>query len=362
MIKEAIYKVIQGIDLKEEEAYQAMIEIIEGIGTPSQIASFLTGLRIKGPTVPELVGAAKAMRERVARLSIEDNLIVIDREEINLDDETIFQTALNNKKGTKTFNISTATAFVVAGAGVRVAKSGNMAPSDYVGSANVLRALGIELAITTTLVERCIEEVGLGFLYTPIFQGVWRHTFEVRRQIGFRTLCNIIAPLCNSAGAKTVFLGVYEPEMIAELAQVLKGLDISRGIIVHGEHSLDEVSITGKSLVCEINSRETKTYELFPEDVGLRRAKPQDIQGRDARENARIIHSILDGENGPRRDIVLFNSALALLAAGKANSIQEGLKMAEEAIDSGNAKAKLESIIRLTNEEGFIRSSRSALS
>jgi anthranilate phosphoribosyltransferase len=356
MIKEAIYKIIRGMDLTEDEAFQAMVEIIEGQGSHPQISSFLTGLRIKGPTIPEIVGAAKAVRERVTRLSIEDDLIVIDREEINLDDETIFQTALDNTKGTKTFNISTATAFVVAGAGARVAKSGNMAPSDYVGSENVLRALGIELDVTTTLVERCIEEVGLGFLYTPMFQGIWRHTFEVRRQMGFRTLFNTITPLCNPAGAKRFFLGVYEPERIAKIAQVLKGLDITKGVIVHGEHSLDEVSITGKSLVCELTSGEPKTYELFPEDVGLTRAKPEDIMGRDAKENAKIIQRILNGDNGARRDVVLFNSSLALVAAGKAENIQKGLQMAKEAIDSGNAKAKLEEIIRLTNERAFVRS------
>ena len=153
-----------------------------------------------------------------------------------------------------------------------------------------------------------------------------------------------------------VFLGVYEPERISKIAQVLKGLDISKGAIVHGEHSLDEVSITGNSLVCELSSGEEKTYELFPEDVGLKRAKPEDIMGRDARKNAKIIQSVLDGENGPRRDVVLFNSALALVAAGKVQAIQDGLQMAQEAIDSGNAKGKLQEIIKLTNEKAFVRS------
>lgn len=212
MIREAILKVIQGTHLTEEECYLVTSEMIQGKATPSQIASLLTGFRLKGLNVAEIVGAARAFRERAPKLNIRDGLLVVDREEINLDEETILRTALLNGTGTRTFNISTATAFVVAGASVRVAKSGSMAPSDFVCSEHVLRALGIELDITTSLVERCVEEVGIGFFYTPILQGVLRRAFQVQSQVGFRTLLNQVGPLCNPGGAQLVFLGVYELE------------------------------------------------------------------------------------------------------------------------------------------------------
>jgi anthranilate phosphoribosyltransferase len=355
MIKEAIGRLIQGRDLTEEEAYLAMVDVVEGRATPPQIASFATAARMKGVSVREVLGAVKAVRERLPRIRARDDLVVMDREEINLDEETMLRTFLGNGKRTRTFTISTATAFVVAGAGVKVAKSGNPGPSDLLGGEQVLRALGIELQISTTLVERCIEEMGVGFLYTPMFQGPWRPTLEVRRQMGFRTLFNLMGPLCNPYGAQRLFLGVYEPESMTLLGEVLKALGIQGAVIVHGEDSLDEVSITGKTLICQVDPAGLAFHEILPEDVGLRRGKVEEIAGGNAADNARIIRGILSGDDGARRDVVVLSSALALLAAGRAKDVPDGLTMAREAMESGEALRRLEGVIRLTNEKGYAR-------
>ena len=355
MIKEAVRKLIQREDLSEQEAYLAMGDVVEGKATASQIAAFATAARMKGLAVQEIIGAVKAVRERLPCIPAREDLIVLDREEINLDEETLYQTFSGNGIRTKTFTISTATAFVVAGAGARVAKSGNSGPSDFFGGEQVLRALGIELRISTSLVERCIEEMGVGFLYTPVFQGPWRPTLEVRRQMGFRTLFNLIGPLCNPCGAQKLFLGVYEPESMTTLAQVLKALGIQRGVIVHGQDSLDEVSITGKTLICRADPSGLHFHEILPEDVGLKRAKVEDIAGGNAADNARIIREVLSGETGARRDVVVLSAALALMAACKAKDIPQGMEMARSAIDSREALRRLEGVVRLTNERGYAR-------
>jgi anthranilate phosphoribosyltransferase len=355
MIGEAIGQVMRGRDLTEEESYRAMEEMVEGRANPSQIAALLTAWRMKGAAPREILGAAKALRDRIPRISASDALLSMDREEIHVDDETIDRTSFRNGRGTKTFNVSTATALVVAGAGVRVVKSGNVIPSNLVGGEHVLRALGIELDITRTAVERCIEEVGLAFVYSPASQGRWSATYAVRRQLGFRTLLNLVEPLCNPCGARTVFLGAYEPDGMARMASILRALDIHRGMVVHGEDTLDEASITGKSTLCQLRPAGFEVREMVPEDVGLSRATPDKIRGGDAEANALAIRNILNGERGARRDLVLLNAGLALVGCDKADSVPLGMEMAADAIDSGAARGKLESIVRRTNEQGFMR-------
>jgi anthranilate phosphoribosyltransferase len=279
----------------------------------------------------------------------------MDREEIDVDDETIDRTSFRNGRGTKTFNVSTATALVVSGAGVRVVKSGNRVPTELVGSEQVIRALGIEPDTGRTLAQRCIRDVGLAFLFPPLAGGNWGTIYTVRRHLGFRTLFNSVGPLCNPAGSGTVFLGAYEPESMPKLASILHELGIHCGMIVHGDDSLDEASITGKSTICQLRPTGFELREMVPEDVGLARATPEDIRGGNAEANAMTIRRILDGERGARRDLVVLNAGLALLGCEKAESIQVGMEMAAESIDSGGARRKLESIAKLTNEEGYTR-------
>jgi len=332
-----------------------MAEMVEGRAVSSQIASFLTASKVKGFAPQEIVGATRALRDRAPRVCVRNEALAMDREEIHLDDETIDRTSFRNGRGTKTFNISTATAFVTAAAGVGVVRCGGVTSSEFVGSEHVLRALGLELEITRTVVERCLDEVGLAFIYMPLLQAGWGPTLDVRRQLGFRTLLNVVAPLCNPCGAKNVFLGVYEPEDVVKMAKILRSLDIENGLVVHGDDCLDEASITGKTIFCQLRPAGFDFQEMSPEDVGLPRAAPEEIRGGNARDNAQILRAVLEGDRGARRNVVLLNAALSLMGAGKADSIRIGLEMAAEAIDSGDAKGRLDTILKITNERGYTR-------
>lgn len=356
MIKQAISKVVRQEDLSEEEMRGVMDEIMEGLATSAQIGAFITALRIKGETVDELVGAAKSLRTKARKLRIQNHLVNIDRDEINIDDETILDTCGTGGDGTNTFNVSTTTAFVAAGGGVRVAKHGNRAVSSRCGSADVLEHLGIKLDINDANVEQCIREIGIGFLYAPLYHGAMKYAAGPRREIGIRTIFNLLGPLTNPAGATVQVLGVYLPKLTDKMAQVLARLHTREAFVVCGEGTFDEISICGPTRVSHLKGDKITTFKITPEEFGLPRAKPESIRGGTARDNARIVRSILEGEKGPRRDMVLLNAAAAFVAAGLDNNFEDGIERAKESIDSGKAKEKLDALIRFTqNCSGFVR-------
>jgi len=350
MLKQAIQKVVSRSDLSEKEMEAAMEVIMTGQATPAQIGAFITALRLKGETIEEITGAARVMRRKATRIRVKDDQINIDRDEINLDLETIIDTCGTGGDGTNTFNVSTTTAFVVAGCGLRVAKHGNRSVSSLCGSADVIESLGVNLDVPPEVVEKCLNQVGIGFLYAPALHGAMKHAIGPRREIGIRTIFNILGPLTNPAGANVQVLGVYEKDLTPVLAEVLGKLGSRSAFVVYGEGSLDEISIAGKTQLSELKDGRVDTYTIEPEDFGLPRANLDDIRGGDAQENAGIILSVLKGEPGARRDIVLLNAAAALLAAGRATDFPDGITQAAEAIDSGRALEKLEGMKKITNE------------
>jgi anthranilate phosphoribosyltransferase len=356
MIKQAIARAVKQENLEEKEMETVMEEIMTGQATSAQIASFVTALRIKGETVDEITGAARVMRTKAKKVCVNNHLVNLDRDEINVDDETILDTCGTGGDGTNTFNVSTTTAFVAAGAGVKVAKHGNRAVSSRCGSADVLENLGVKLDINDTSVERCIREIGIGFLYAPRFHGAMKYMATVRREIGFRTIFNLLGPLTNPAGATVQVLGVYSPDLTATMAEVLGRLGTRQAFVVCGTGTYDEISICGPTTVSHVKDAHVKTYEMTPEEFGFQRAAPEAIRGGNARENARIVRQILAGEKGPRRDMVLLNAAAAFVAADLVKDFGDGIAKAGDSIDSGRAREKLESLVRLTRESGsFVR-------
>ncbi|MEJ2520216.1 MAG: anthranilate phosphoribosyltransferase [Desulfuromonadales bacterium] len=316
MIKEAIGKVVLRENLSETEMIDVMNEIMGGEATPAQVGAFITALRMKGETIDEIAGAARVMRDRATPIRV-GQALDIDREEINLDRETILDTCGTGGSGTKSFNISTTVAFVVAACGIKVAKHGNRSISSACGSADVLEALGVNLNVTPAQVEMCIRDVGVGFLFAPALHGAMKHAIGPRREIGIRTLFNILGPLTNPAGADRQVLGVYDEPLVETMAKVLVRLGCQRGFVVHGLDGMDEVTLTGP-------------------------------QGGNAVANAAIVRDVLAGANGPKRDVVLLNAAYALVAAGVAQDVADGLEKARNAIDDGLAMAKLEGLIAST--------------
>ena len=356
MIKESIQKVVRGSDLSESEMAETMGELLSGNATAAQVGAFVTALRIKGETVEEITGAAKAIRERTKRIPLNNHLVNIDRDEINVEEETILDTCGTGGDGTRTFNVSTATAFVAAAGGVRVAKHGHRAVSSLCGSADVLMSLGVKLDINHSNVERCIRELGIGFLYAPLYQGPMKHVALPRREIGIRTIFNLMGPLTNPAGATVQVLGVYAQEFTEKMANVLRNLGTREAFVVFGEGTFDEISICGPTRVTHLANGTVHTYTISPEDFGFSRARLEDIRGGNARENGRIIRSILDGDPGPKRDMVLLNAAAAFVASGLDSDFNGGIERARDAIDSGGAKAKLDGLVSLTQECGsFVR-------
>lgn len=350
MLKEAIQKVVNRSNLSEEEMEGAMDVIMSGKATPAQIGSFITALRLKGETIEEITGAARVMRRKATRILVNGAPVSIDRDDINLDLETIVDTCGTGGDGTNTFNVSTTTAFVVAGCGLRVAKHGNRSVSSLCGSADVIEKLGVRLDVPPAVVERCIHEIGIGFLYAPALHGAMKYAIGPRREIGIRSIFNILGPLTNPAGANVQVLGVYKKELTPVLAEVLGHLGSRRAFVVYGEGSLDEVSIIGKTQVSELKDGQVRTYSIEPEDFGLPRAELKDIRGGDAEENAGIVLSVLRGDPGARRNMVLLNAAPAVVAAGRAADFPEGIAQAAESIDTGRALEKLEGLKRITNE------------
>ena len=356
MIKEAIAKVVSKRDLAEPEMEEAMEEIMTGKATPAQIGAFITALRMKGETVDEITGAARVMRAKAKRININNHLVNIDRDEINIEDETVLDIVGTGGDGTRTFNVSTTTAFVAAGAGLRVAKHGNRAVSSLCGSADVLENLGVNLDVTNTDVERCIQEIGIGFLYAPLYHGAMKYAASPRKEVGLRSIFNLLGPLTNPAGANVQVLGVYDPSLTEMMAKVLGRLGTREAFVVSGEGTYDEISICGPTWVSHLRKGQVENFQMTPEDYGFTRAMMGDIRGGNAKENARIVRNVLEGEQGPKRDMVLLNGAAAFVASGLDSKFQEGIERAQDSIDSGRAKEKLDSLIQFTRDcKPFVR-------
>ncbi len=335
MIREAIDAIVnQGRDLTEDEASGAMREIMSGQATPAQIGAFLIALRMKGETVEEIVGMARVMRKHALRVEIDGPLV---------------DTCGTGGDAQGTFNVSTAAAFVAAGAGARVAKHGNRAMSSACGSADVLEALGAKIDLPPEGVARCIREAGFGFMFAQAFHPAMKHVAGPRREIGVRTVFNILGPLTNPAGAQAQLLGVARPELAPKMAAALQRLGSRRALVVHGHEGLDELSLSGPSTIHEVQGGESRQYTVSPEEVGLTSAPLEAIRGGSAEENAAALRAILDGQQGPLREIVLLNAAAALMAAEVAADLRDGVRLAQEAIDSGAARQRLEQFIDLTN-------------
>ncbi|MDY6847856.1 MAG: anthranilate phosphoribosyltransferase [Thermodesulfobacteriota bacterium] len=349
MIKQAIAQVVEGNDLPEAQMVEVMDQIMGGEATPAQIGSFITAMRMKGETVEEITGAAKVMRAHATPIRV-GGVLDLDRDEINIDRETILDTCGTGGSGTKTFNVSTTVAFIVAACGVKVAKHGNRSVSSACGSADVLEHLGVNLEVSPSVVENCIDELGIGFLYAPALHGAMKYAIGPRKEIGIRTIFNLLGPLTNPAGANRQVLGVYRPSLVTPMAQVLSRLGCRRGFVVHGSDGMDEVTLTGPTYIAEINGGKVNAYDVAPEDFGLRRCKLDELRGGDAACNAEIVRSVLRGDKGPRRDIILLNAAFSLCAAEIVDDIPQGLQMAAEVVDSGRALERLKGLVRLTND------------
>src|SRR6056297_20854 len=317
MIKAAINKVEQGQDLAEGEMVDVMGQIMGGEATPAQIGAFITALRMKGETVAEITGAARVMRERATPIRVGKTLD-LDRDDINLDRETLLDTCGTGGSGTRSFNISTTVALVVAACGVKVAKHGNRSVSSACGSADVLEHLGVNLDVAPTLVAQCIDQIGVGFLFAPALHGAMKHAIGPRREIGIRTIFKILGPLTNPARANRQVLGVYRADLVEKLAAVLFSLGCRKGYVVHGSDGMDEITLTGATTIAAIDSSGVTVSTITPEQFALTPCALADLQGGDATRNADIVRAILSGTPGAQRDIVLLNSAYALLAAGSA--------------------------------------------
>ncbi len=335
MIKNALQKIIKGTDLTEEEMSLVMDEIMTGGASAAQIGAFITALRMKGETVPEITGAARVMREKATKVSSGEGVVL--------------DTCGTGGDEAMTFNISTATAFVAAGAGVKVAKHGNRSVSSRCGSADVLKALGVNIEAEVSKVEECLSGAGIGFLFAPMLHGAMKYAAPVRREIGIRTIFNVLGPLTNPAGATHQLLGVYDPLLTDILAKVLFNLGSSRALVVRGEDGLDEITLAAETRVTELKGGSIRTHHIKPEDFGFKRCKPADMLGGDPDTNARIILEVLAGKQGPQRDVVLLNGGAAITAAGLTSSIDEGIAVARGSIDSGEALKRLERLKIITN-------------
>lgn len=328
MLSEAIKKLSERKNLTADEAASAMNEIMSGRATPAQIAAFLMAMRMKGETVDEITGCARVMREKVTRL--------------NPKRRPLIDTCGTGGDGANTFNISTSAAFVVAGAGVAVAKHGNRGMSSKCGSADVLQQLGVHIEAEPAAVERCIDEVGLGFMFAPLYHGAMKYAVGPRREIGVRTIFNVLGPLANPAFAEAQVVGVYDRGLVEPLAHVLNNLGVRHAFVVCGVDGLDEVTTTSASVVAEAKDGKVSAYEFEPAEAGVERSRREDLLGGDPATNARIIEAILEGKKGPRRDIVVLNAAFALVAADRAGSVADGIEAASRSIDSGAAQEKLQ--------------------
>jgi anthranilate phosphoribosyltransferase len=338
MFRENLNKIVRGEDLNEEQMARMITEIFSGNITDSQVGAFMGALSTKGETFEELAGAAQAMRKKAVR--------------IQTSAATVIDTCGTGGDGAQTFNISTTTAFVVAGCGVTVAKHGNRSISSKCGSADLLEVLGVNLNVDPEVVEEAVEEVGIGFMFAPLYHGAMKYAAKARKEVGIRSIFNMLGPLTNPAGANCQLIGVFAPELTEMFANTLKLLGVKRAFVVHGHDGLDEISVCAATRVSELKDGMISTYDITPEQFFGQEADPADMVGGDPEENAEITRSILNGEKGPKRDVVLLNSSAALVAADIAKDFNEGLKNAEDSIDSGKAKLKLEELVNFTRENG----------
>ncbi|MDP3297814.1 MAG: anthranilate phosphoribosyltransferase [Thermodesulfovibrionia bacterium] len=334
MIKEAIKILIEGINLSEKEMIETMRDIMEGKATDAQIASFLTALRFKGETVEEITGAVKVMREKATKIKAPEYTV---------------DTCGTGGDMSHTFNISTTSALIVASCSVPVAKHGNRSVSSRSGSADVLEALGVKIDLEPEKVEKCLETTGFGFMFAPLFHPAMKYAVGPRKEMGIRTIFNILGPLTNPAGAKRQVLGVFNDALTESMAAVLANLGTTHAFIVHGEDGLDEITNTDKTKITELKNSRIDTYFITPEDLGFTRAKKEDLLGGEAEENAQIVIDILNGKKGPKRDITIMNAAAALITGDRAKSFSEAIEKASKSIDSGAALKKLEEIKVVTN-------------
>ena len=334
MIREAIAKLVDNQTLTHDEAHATLREIMAGEATPAQIAAFITALRIRGETPEIIAGSARAMREKFTAVHTPEGIVV--------------DTCGTGGDGLHTFNISTAAAFVVAGAGVVVAKHGNRSVSSKSGSADVLESLGVNIGVSSDIMERCLRDIGIAFLFAPSLHPAMKHAIGPRREIGIRTIFNILGPLSNPAGARHGVLGVYHRDLVPTLARAASALDVQHLFVVHGHDGLDEITTTTTSSIAIVRGSNVDLIELDPSSLGLTRARPADLAGGDPTYNASIIRDILAGQKGPKRDITLLNAAAAIVAGGQARDLQEGMAVAARAVDSGAAQQKLEQLIAAT--------------
>jgi anthranilate phosphoribosyltransferase len=334
MIKEAIAQLVAGRSLSLNEAAIVMQEIMEGTATPAQFGAFVTALRLKGETIEEIAGLARTMRAKALQVNI---------------NEPVVDTCGTGGDGSGTFNISTAAAFVAAACGLKIAKHGNRAMSSQCGSADVLEALGVKIDMNPEQVKRCLENVGIGFMLAPVFHPAMKYAAAPRKEVGIRTVFNILGPLTNPAGAKAQVMGVPEKGLTEKMATVLKILGGKRALVVYGEDGLDEITITGTTFVSELKNDNIINYEITPEEMGLKRAKSDTLKGGTAKENAELLHRILSGKKGAQRDIVLMNASAALLAGDKVATLKQGILMAGQAIENGSALKKMEELVKFSH-------------
>lgn len=337
-MKDVLEKVISGQDLTVAEAQDTMNLIMSGGATPAQIGSLLTALRIKGESVDEISGFAKGMRHFSKKMSVRHELA-----------DSIVDTCGTGGDGANTFNISTASAIVTAAAGVPVTKHGNRAASSKTGSADVLQALGVNIELEPEQSLICLEETGLSFMYAVMYHESMRYAVGPRKELGFRTVFNMLGPLTNPANAKRQVIGTYSPSIVKKMAEVLNQLGSEHVMVVHGSDGLDELTVTGPSFIAELKNQQIHTYEISPEDVGLQRYDAATLKGGNPEENASIIRSVLEGDRGGPREIVLLNAGAAIYVAGVVTSLKAGVKLAGRMIDEGRALSTLQQLVQVSN-------------
>ncbi len=345
MITDSLHRIANHCQpLSRDEARITMSEILAGKCTEAQIGAFLVALHMKGETVEEIVGFAEAIRAAAAPLEAANHIVDVS----DTERDALVDTCGTGGDASGTFNISTATALVVAGAGVRVAKHGNRSVTSKCGSADVIEALGVNLSLPPARLAQCLNEVGIAFLFAPAMHSAMKYVQPARRELKLRTVFNLLGPLTNPAHASAQVVGVYSADLVEKLAEALCLLGLRRALVVHGSDGLDEITVTGTTRIAEVRNGSVNSYEVEPEQFGLRRATLNDISGGDVNENAAIIRAILDGEQSSRRDVVVLNAAAALVAAGRADTICDAMPLAVQAIDSGAAKHVLNALVKFT--------------
>jgi anthranilate phosphoribosyltransferase len=348
MITDALHQIANHCrSLTREQARELMSAILAGKATDAQIGALLVALHMKGETVEEIVGFAEAIRAAAASLNIRDSALDVSGTER----DALVDTCGTGGDASNTFNISTATSFVVAGAGVRVAKHGNRSVSSNCGSADVMEALGININLPSAEVAACLERVGIAFLFAPAMHSAMKYVQPARRELRLRTVFNLLGPLTNPAHASAQVVGVYSKALVEKLAHALNLLGLRRALVVHGSDGLDEITISGPTYVSEVRNREVTSYEVTPEQFGLEPAPLETIAGGDAQENAAMIRAVLQGEKSPKRDVVLLNAAAGLVAAARADSIADGLPLAKQSLDSRAALRKLEALVEFSKSQ-----------